>query len=90
MKLFFQTLNDKDKVKYLKQIAVRLGISNPIILEKDFWVSWMLREMSKHYRKEMINFVRKWRHVDNKNTKWIIRNGIRNLQEDEQNKLIGG
>lgn len=41
MRLDFLTLPKDDRRLYIEQAAVRRGLS-PVILEKDFWVCWLL------------------------------------------------
>ncbi len=41
MKLEFLSLPENERRRYIEQAAIRQGLS-PVILEKDFWVSWLL------------------------------------------------
>jgi hypothetical protein len=41
MKLGFLELSPKERGLYIEQAAVRKNLS-PVVLEKDFWVCWML------------------------------------------------
>lgn len=41
MNLKFFALNEDQRTRAINEAAVRRGI-DPIIMEKDFWVSWML------------------------------------------------
>lgn len=41
MKLAFLTLSERERRLFIEQAAVRRNLS-PVILEKDFWVSWLL------------------------------------------------
>jgi hypothetical protein len=40
MQLEFLTLPDTERRLYFEQIAIQRNLS-PVILEKDFWVSWL-------------------------------------------------
>ena len=51
-------------------------------------MSWMLREMTKNYKNELVAFVKKWQNADNKHTKWIIKHGIKKLPKEEQQKIF--
>lgn len=51
-------------------------------------VSWMLREMTKNYKDEMLGFIRKWIGDENKHTKWIIKHGIIKLLEGEREQIL--
>ena len=53
-------------------------------------VSWMLRELSKKNRKEMIGLVNKWLKEKDRNTRLIIKNGIKKLTLNEQKEILRG
>ncbi len=46
MKLGFLELSDNERRLYIEQAAIRRGLS-PVILEKDFWVCWLLAILFK-------------------------------------------
>jgi len=50
-------------------------------------ISWALREVTKKDPKSVFEFLRKWAQVDDKNTKWIIREGMKKLSHEKQEKL---
>ena len=50
-------------------------------------ISWALREVTKKDPKSVFKFLQKWAKVDNKNTKWIIKEGMKKLLEKEQKEL---
>ena len=50
-------------------------------------ISWALREVTKKDPKSVFELLRKWAQVDDKNTKWIIREGMKKLSHEEQEKL---
>ena len=51
-------------------------------------VSWALRVVSKYYPKETYVFLKKWSRVDNENTRWIIKNGAKMLEKENQEELL--
>jgi len=56
-------------------------------------VSWALREVTKKDPESVFEFLQKWAKVDDKNTKWIIKEGMKKLLEKEQKEIkssIGG
>lgn len=50
-------------------------------------ISWALREVTKKDPKPVFEFLQKWAQVDDKNTKWIIREGMKKLSHEKQEKL---
>jgi len=53
----------------------------------------LLRAISKKNPKFVIDLFRKWVRLKNKNTNWIIKQGIKKLSEDQQEELtslLGG
>jgi len=53
-------------------------------------VSWILREITKKNSNDVANFLIKWAKANpNKDTKWIIKDGMKNLTSDEQKKIHG-
>ncbi len=39
------SLTAEDRAQLFKEAAARLGIATPTIVEKDFWVSWLLKQL---------------------------------------------
>ena len=53
-------------------------------------ISWILREVTKKNSNEVANFLIKWAKANpNKDTKRIIKDGMKNLTNDEQKKIHG-
>ena len=50
-------------------------------------ISWALREVTKKDLKSVFEFLQKWAKVDNKNTKWIMKEGMKKLSDKKQEKL---
>ena len=52
-------------------------------------VSWILREITKKNPDEVANFLMKWAKASpGKNKKWIIKDGIKKLSNNEQKKIL--
>jgi len=52
-------------------------------------VSWILREITKKNPKEIAKFLMKWVKVNpNKDTIWIIKDGMKKLNNNEQKKIL--
>lgn len=52
-------------------------------------VSWILREITKKNPDEVVKFLMKWAKASpSKNTKWIIKDGIKKLSNNEQKKIL--
>ncbi len=52
-------------------------------------VGWALREVSKKAPEEVLLFLKKWAEVEDKNTRWIIKEGMRKLPERARQELKG-
>lgn len=50
-------------------------------------ISWALREVTKKDPKAVFEFLQKWAKINDKNTKWIIKEGMKKLSEKEQKEL---
>ena len=50
-------------------------------------IAWVLREISKKDPKIVHNFLKKHLSSQNKHTKWIIRNGMKKLSKQQQDKI---
>ncbi|MBC7091234.1 MAG: DNA alkylation repair protein [Nitrososphaeria archaeon] len=56
-------------------------------------IGWALREVTKKDPDSVFEFLQKWSEVEDKNTKWIIKEGMKKLSDKKQEKLktlIGG
>jgi len=52
-------------------------------------VSWILREITKKNPDEVAEFLTKWAKANpNKDTKWIIKDGIKKLSKDDHEKIL--
>lgn len=52
-------------------------------------VAWILRDISKKNPAEVAQFLIKWaRSNPNNDTKWVIKNGLKKLSQDEQKRLL--
>ena len=53
-------------------------------------VSWILREITKGNPDDVARFLERWARVNpGKDAKWVIKNGLKKLGSDEQNKILG-
>jgi 3-methyladenine DNA glycosylase AlkD len=50
-------------------------------------IGWALREITKKDPESVFEFLQRWAKVKDKNTKWIIKDGMRKLGDKEQEKL---
>jgi len=50
-------------------------------------IGWALREITKKDPESVLEFLQKWSKVEDKNTKWIIKEGMKKLSNKEQEKL---
>jgi 3-methyladenine DNA glycosylase AlkD len=50
-------------------------------------IGWALREVAKKDPESVFEFLQRWAKVKDKNTKWIIKDGMRKLGDKEQEKL---
>ncbi len=52
-------------------------------------VSWILREITKKSPDEVAEFLMKWAKANpNKDTRWVIKDGMKKLSDDEQKKIL--
>ncbi|PIU55361.1 MAG: hypothetical protein COS88_04785 [Chloroflexi bacterium CG07_land_8_20_14_0_80_51_10] len=52
-------------------------------------VSWILREITKKNPKEVAEFLERWAKANpSKDARWVIRDGIKKLSNDEQKKIL--
>ena len=83
----------KDR-RYYEQLQKSLVIFDSLMKDNDrmvkLGVAWMLRELTKNYKKEVLELISRWKNVDNKNTKWIINHGITKLSKEEKISLLNG
>ena len=53
-------------------------------------VSWILREITKMNPDEVTKFLIKWAKASpGKDMKWIIKDGLKKLSDNEQKKILG-
>ena len=53
-------------------------------------VSWVLREITKKNPDEVAKFLMKWAKANpSKDAKWIIKDGMKKLSNNEQKKILG-
>jgi len=68
-----------------------LKLLNKVMKEKDRDVKkaigWALREITKKDPKSVFEFLQKWAKIKDKNIKWIIKEGMKKLAREEQEKL---
>jgi len=50
-------------------------------------IGWALREVAKKDGKAVYEFLKKWAKEEDKNTRWIIREGMKKLTNEQQEKL---
>jgi 3-methyladenine DNA glycosylase AlkD len=68
-----------------------LELLDEVMKEKDKDVKkaigWALREITKKDPKSVFEFLQRWAKIKDKNTKWIIKEGMKKLAKEEQEKL---
>ena len=50
-------------------------------------IGWALREITKKDGKAVYEFLKKWVESGDKNTRWIIKEGMKKLDKKYQNEL---
>lgn len=50
-------------------------------------ISWALREITKKDPEAVFNFLQKWAKTKDKNTRWIIKEGMKKLQKEKQEEI---
>ena len=50
-------------------------------------VAWALREISKKDPEAVFNFLMRWKEYKDKNTEWIIKEGMKKLSEEQKRRL---
>ena len=50
-------------------------------------IAWALREITKKDADAVSEFLHEWAKVNNRNTRWIIREGMKKLSSEEQDRL---
>jgi 3-methyladenine DNA glycosylase AlkD len=50
-------------------------------------IGWALREVTKKAPESVLEFLQKWAKFEDKNIKWIIKEGMKKLVKEEQEKL---
>jgi len=84
------------KILDAQQFQKALGILDLLMQDKDMnvkkKVAWALRVVSsrvyKGYPEETFEFLKKWASVDDKNTRWIIKNGMKFLEKEKQEIIL--
>jgi 3-methyladenine DNA glycosylase AlkD len=73
------------------EIKICLEFLDKLMEEKDKDVKkaigWALREITKKSSEAVFNFLKKWTNTQNKDTIWIIKEGMKKLSSKEQEKL---
>lgn len=68
-----------------------LGLLDKLMKEEDMdvkkAVGWALREVSKKDGKAVYEFLKKWAREPDKNTKWIVKEGMKKLNKEYQAEL---
>jgi len=64
-----------------------------VMKDEEYYVKksagWVLRELTKHYDPEIAyKFMLKYSKTQDKNTKWILRDGSEKLSEEKRNKIL--
>lgn len=69
-----------------------LGIIGLLMEEEDQdvkkAVAWILREATKGEPEMVYGFLKKWAKRDDKNTRWIIKDGMKKLSREKQDEII--
>jgi 3-methyladenine DNA glycosylase AlkD len=69
-----------------------LDLLNKLMKEEDKDVkkaiSWALREVTKKDPKSVFEFLMKWSKVEDRNTKWIIKDGMKKLSKGQQEEIL--
>ena len=50
-------------------------------------IGWALREITKKDAEAVFEFLKKWTKIDNKNTRWIIKEGMKKLTEKKAGRI---
>jgi 3-methyladenine DNA glycosylase AlkD len=50
--------------------------------------AWALKVMGKYYPEETFSYLMKCAEIDNKNSKWIVKNSVKFLDEKKRNKVL--
>jgi 3-methyladenine DNA glycosylase AlkD len=50
-------------------------------------IGWALREITKKDPEAVFNFLQKWAGIKDKNTRWIIKAGMKKLQKEKQEEI---
>lgn len=78
-------LNEDEFKKSLEVLDIVIHDKDKNVKKK---AAWTLKVTSKYYSEETFDFIKKWAISDDKNTKWIIKNGIKNLDEEKKNEIL--
>lgn len=73
------------------EFQICLSLLDKVMKEKDpdvrKAIGWALREVSKKEPKSVFDFLAKWAGIDNKNTRWIIKEGMKKLPKWQQEEI---
>jgi 3-methyladenine DNA glycosylase AlkD len=50
-------------------------------------IGWALREITKKDPESVFKFLQKWAEIKDKNTRWIIKAGMKKLQKEKQEEI---
>jgi 3-methyladenine DNA glycosylase AlkC len=76
-----------NRMKELKVLFKVLMMDNDRLVKMG--VAWMFREMSKHDKAEFMRIMHAWQKLDyDKNTIWMVKNGIKKLSNNEQKMIL--
>jgi len=50
--------------------------------------AWTLKVVAKYYPDETYEYLKTWSQINNKNTKWIVKNSIKFLDEEKRNIIL--
>ncbi|MBW1972357.1 MAG: DNA alkylation repair protein [Deltaproteobacteria bacterium] len=74
-----------------KESKICLDFLDIIMKEEDKHVKkaigWALREITKKDSGSVFDFLLKWSKINDKNTRWIVKDGMKKLPKNEQEKL---
>ncbi|MDI6592040.1 MAG: DNA alkylation repair protein [Patescibacteria group bacterium] len=74
-----------------EESLICLKFLNKVMREEDKDVKkaigWALREVTKKDPDSVFEFLEKWAKIDDKNTKWIIKEGMKKLSKEKQERL---
>ncbi len=85
-----ELMKEPEQYEHLKKTLV---IFDSLMTDKDRFVklgvSWMLRELTKNYKHEVIRLAAKWKNEENSDTRWILKHGLTKISNHEKNVKKG-